>query len=836
MIFTILLATFPALIVDAEPITLIVDDTGPADFSSIQEAIDSANSGETIFVMEGTYIENIVVSKSLTLTGENKFTTVIDGSGTGNAIYVTADYVTVTGFTVQDSGSNENPHWDSGIRYNSANNGEVIGNIIQDCDNGIRFMYSDYFTIEDNQIYGRGIPDESVEKSHYAIAGYYSDHGTISNNIATNAGSGIRWDVSTNVQFTGNLLSGNRHGFWTAGTGFLRYADIEGNTFEDSEIGFAMGAASNYVDIRVNGNNFINNGQDVYFESPMAPVQWDEGDSGNYWDRYDGEDLDNNGIGDTPYVINSLNADNYPLMKPITYEESTDGLLIAKLKAQNTNIQTLGEVQFDASDSYSSLENQQLNYLFDFGNGEDSGWVDNPELSYSYPDFGVYYPKVKVKNMEGTMSEWSNLVEIKNRLDLIKNFFPYMKFSSSENFFPCNFYFDDTNLGNNNKRYLEYGEVKPSFYVYIHEVEDNEYYTLQYWFYYAHNDYWLNKKDDSGPLDHIHDWDSTIFIVVKKADLSLALDEISPSKVGFAAHNDIDYMEWEDLDEDEKWRGTHVISYIASGTHAAYSSKSKLYFHLDKWIEGGVDACYQDFSWVLLMGNPQKTWVNPNYESSEISNQSVTLSGYGIGNEHPSLTFWPNRFYGGEGADPAPWQRRNDNQYKLWDKTPEWDVTIPKREGGSVLDISVGCPVDLHLYDSSGRHVGKNYETGNDDLEIPRAEYEVDTDFQRILVQQPVPDEYKIEIVGLDDGNFTLVLNQCFGDSSDITSFEGKIKQNETLTYSVLFESESHPDQRIFGVPWLTLPILTIILLCVIILCLVSFWMIRRKKRFSVNQ
>ena len=47
--------------------TYIVDISGGGDFTSIQEAIDNASSGDTIYVWEGEYFENIVVNKSISL-------------------------------------------------------------------------------------------------------------------------------------------------------------------------------------------------------------------------------------------------------------------------------------------------------------------------------------------------------------------------------------------------------------------------------------------------------------------------------------------------------------------------------------------------------------------------------------------------------------------------------------------------------------------------------------------------------------------------------------------------------------------------------------------------
>jgi parallel beta-helix repeat protein len=83
---------------------IYVDDDGGADYTSIQEAIDAASSGYTIFVYSGRYNENIVIDKTIILIGENKDTTIINSSEDNNIINITADNVELTGFTVEICG------------------------------------------------------------------------------------------------------------------------------------------------------------------------------------------------------------------------------------------------------------------------------------------------------------------------------------------------------------------------------------------------------------------------------------------------------------------------------------------------------------------------------------------------------------------------------------------------------------------------------------------------------------------------------------------------------------------------------------------------------------
>ena len=61
-------------------------------YEIIQDGIDYANSGNTICVLNGNYYENIVIDQTLTLIGEDKESTIIDGEGSGNVINIKGDW------------------------------------------------------------------------------------------------------------------------------------------------------------------------------------------------------------------------------------------------------------------------------------------------------------------------------------------------------------------------------------------------------------------------------------------------------------------------------------------------------------------------------------------------------------------------------------------------------------------------------------------------------------------------------------------------------------------------------------------------------------------------
>lgn len=83
---------------------LYVGGSGSGNYSKIQNAIDNASDGDTIYVYSGVYYEhNIIINKSITLIGENKNSTIIDGSGIASVLTITDDEVTVRGFTIQNA-------------------------------------------------------------------------------------------------------------------------------------------------------------------------------------------------------------------------------------------------------------------------------------------------------------------------------------------------------------------------------------------------------------------------------------------------------------------------------------------------------------------------------------------------------------------------------------------------------------------------------------------------------------------------------------------------------------------------------------------------------------
>lgn len=95
------------------------DGTAQYPYRFIQDGVDHATDGDIVYVFNSLYVENVVVSKSLTLMGEGKESTILTGNDFGTVVNIFASNVTVTGFTIKDGGSNSN---NAGVMLHSSFN------------------------------------------------------------------------------------------------------------------------------------------------------------------------------------------------------------------------------------------------------------------------------------------------------------------------------------------------------------------------------------------------------------------------------------------------------------------------------------------------------------------------------------------------------------------------------------------------------------------------------------------------------------------------------------------------------------------------------------------
>jgi parallel beta-helix repeat protein len=251
--------------------TLYVGGGGLGNYSNIQDAIDNASDGDTVFVFDDSspYYENLIIIKGIFLIGENRDTTIIDGSGYSNVIYIDADSVYISKFTIQN-GEHKFPYGGINIRSN-------------------------YSTISDN----------NLKNNFYGIDMYYSENNHIvGNNIMNNNQCGIYLEGSSNNNISENLIDSQPYN----GIGFYNlsnYNNIFKNTIINNQYSgvrttacsgnniFSNMISNNLVGIRIEystntkifNNNLIKNTfKGAHFLGDIFSIYTNTWD-GNYWNR-----------------------------------------------------------------------------------------------------------------------------------------------------------------------------------------------------------------------------------------------------------------------------------------------------------------------------------------------------------------------------------------------------------------------------------------------------------------------------------------------------------------------------------------------------------------------
>jgi len=144
---------------------LYVGGSGEGNYTKIQDAIDNASDGDTVFVYNGTYKENLIVNKSINLLGEEKNTTIIDGNQDGCTINLNTENTTIKNFTIIGGGFDTDEFknfFRAGIRVTSSNN-IIRNNIFRKNCIGISAVRVTNLTIKDNIFIEDGVGFTSYE-------------------------------------------------------------------------------------------------------------------------------------------------------------------------------------------------------------------------------------------------------------------------------------------------------------------------------------------------------------------------------------------------------------------------------------------------------------------------------------------------------------------------------------------------------------------------------------------------------------------------------------------------------------------------------------------------
>jgi len=232
-------------------------DTGK-NYAAIQEAIDDpdTSNGHIIFAESGIYYEHVAINKSISLIGENKNTTVIDGEGYGSVARIRADNVNMTGFTLQNSGS----EWpDSGIRILDFHNITISDNILRSNYDGIFLSGSSNINVSGNILinnsfsgitldwaHNNTVSENTITNNEDGIFLYSSRYNVISGNNVSDNQKGILLLNSRNSELRANSLTGNTYNFGVEGDELLHFVhDVEtSNTVNEKSIYYIINQQS----------------------------------------------------------------------------------------------------------------------------------------------------------------------------------------------------------------------------------------------------------------------------------------------------------------------------------------------------------------------------------------------------------------------------------------------------------------------------------------------------------------------------------------------------------------------------------------------------------------
>lgn len=344
-------------------------------YPTIKSALKACLDGDTVIVYKGIYKEgNLVIDKSIHFIGVNF--PVLDGEKKYEVLSVKSAYTNISGFKVQRSGyaTLNDP---GGIKVYDTHHVTISGNILDDNFFGIYLQYCKNCIVKNNTITGKGVEEQQIGNGIHCwksdslqitgnqISGHrdgiyfeFVTNSIIWRNVSTsNIRYGLHFMFSNNDSYISNVFKANGAGVAVM---FTHKVKMINNTFSENWGDAAYGLMLKEIsDSYIIGNHFIKNTTGIYMEgTSRISVQknrfeyngwgmkiqascmdneitlnnftgntFDISTNGslvlntfnsNYWDKYQGYDLNKDKVGDVPYhplsIFSVLVEKNPPAM------------------------------------------------------------------------------------------------------------------------------------------------------------------------------------------------------------------------------------------------------------------------------------------------------------------------------------------------------------------------------------------------------------------------------------------------------------------------------------------------------------------------------------------
>jgi hypothetical protein len=337
---------------------------GPGNYTKIQDAINDSSNGDTVFVYDDSspYYEHVNINKMITLAGEDKNTTVIDGSYKGTVVKISTDGIVLTGFTIQHGAA-------GGIRI-SSNGNQIFDNIVKN-------------------------DGESMVPGYGISLGAYSNNVVRNNEIIYNGGFGI--DISDlDEEGNNNLITENfiAHNLQVG----IHDQDRDGGTIATWNVIADNGDPDYYWQWGVfkrdsysiyHHNDFLFNYAQVRMEGNRYGSTWDDGSEGNFWSDW----AENPGYPITYIIIKDSQwadeIDYHPSATP--YSDRP----VVGLSPKHYFALIDEPIDFTAS---TSVNPSNVSWHWDFGDGTTS---DEAFPTHPYNSSGFYHISVTITDNQG---------------------------------------------------------------------------------------------------------------------------------------------------------------------------------------------------------------------------------------------------------------------------------------------------------------------------------------------------------------------------------------------------------------------------------------------------